>query len=54
MIDASTCLIVTGGWLMPSTHDDSHGRGAQLARELREVVRRVQPFDGLAALAAPR
>src|SRR4051794_36812493 len=27
MIDTSTCLIVTGSWLMPSTHAASHGAG---------------------------
>ena len=54
MIETSTCLIVTAGWLMPSTQDDSHGRRAQPAGELREVVGRVQALDGLAALAAPR
>src|SRR5690606_27009335 len=27
MIDTSTCLIVTAGWLMPSTHELSHGAG---------------------------
>src|SRR3954467_6897394 len=26
-ISTSTCLIVTGSWLMPSTHADSHGAG---------------------------
>ena len=47
MIDTSTCLIVTAGWLMPSTHADSHGRRAEPAGELGEVVRRVQALDGL-------
>lgn len=27
MIETSTFLMVTGGWLMPSTHADSHGAG---------------------------
>ena len=27
MISTSTCLIVTGSWLMPSTHAASHGAG---------------------------
>ena len=27
MIDTSTCLIVTGSWLMPRTHAASHGAG---------------------------
>ena len=27
MISTSICLIVTASWLMPSTHDDSHGAG---------------------------
>jgi hypothetical protein len=27
MIETSTCLMVTGSWLMPSTHADSHGAG---------------------------
>ncbi len=27
MIDTSTCLMVTGGWLMPSTHELSQGAG---------------------------
>src|SRR6201992_608636 len=27
MISTSICLIVTGSWLIPSTHDDSHGAG---------------------------
>ena len=27
MIETSTCLIVTAGWLIPSTHDASHGAG---------------------------
>ena len=27
MIDTSTCLMVTAGWLMPSTQDASHGAG---------------------------
>ena len=26
----STCLMVTGSWLMPSTHDASHGAGHSL------------------------
>jgi hypothetical protein len=26
-ISTSTCLMVTGGWLIPSTHDPSHGAG---------------------------
>ncbi len=30
MIEASTCLMVTGGWLMPSTQEDSHGAGHSL------------------------
>ena len=53
MIETSTCLIVTAGWLMPSTQDDSHGRRAQPTGELREVVGRVQALDGRAALVAP-
>ena len=27
MISTSTCLMVTGSWLMPSTHDASQGAG---------------------------
>src|SRR4029453_1212424 len=27
MMETSTCLMVTAGWLMPSTHDASHGAG---------------------------
>ena len=27
MISTSTCLMVTGSWLMPRTHDPSHGAG---------------------------
>ncbi|SLH46626.1 Uncharacterised protein [Mycobacteroides abscessus subsp. abscessus] len=27
MISTSTCLIVTGSWLMPSTQEASHGAG---------------------------
>ena len=27
MIETSTCLMVTAGWLMPSTQLDSHGAG---------------------------
>ncbi len=27
MISTSTCLMVTGSWLMPSTHEASHGAG---------------------------
>ena len=27
MVDTSICLMVTAGWLMPSTHADSHGAG---------------------------
>ncbi len=27
MIETSTFLMVTAGWLMPSTHADSHGAG---------------------------
>ena len=27
MISTSTCLMVTGSWLMPSTHAPSHGAG---------------------------
>ena len=27
MISTSTCLMVTGSWLMPSTQDASHGAG---------------------------
>ncbi|AGL25396.1 hypothetical protein I917_27105 [Mycobacterium tuberculosis str. Haarlem/NITR202] len=27
MISSSICLIVTGSWLMPSTHAGSHGAG---------------------------
>ena len=27
MMDTSTCLMVTGSWLMPSTHAPSHGAG---------------------------
>ena len=45
MIDTSTALMVTGSLLMPSTHAPSHGRRAEPSRELREVVRRVQPID---------
>ena len=45
MMLASICLIVTGSLLIPSTHDASHGRRAELARELGEVVGGVQPLD---------
>ena len=47
MIETSTCLIVTAGWLMPSTHDALARRRAQPAGELREVVGRVQALDRL-------
>ena len=45
MIDASIDLIVTGSSLMPRTHAPFARRGTQLARELREVVGRVQAID---------
>ena len=38
MISTSTCLMVTGSWLMPR---------AQPTGELREVVGRVQTLDGV-------
>ncbi len=30
MMETSTFLMVTAGWLMPSTHADSHGAGQSL------------------------
>ncbi len=51
-ISTSTCLMVTGSLLMPSTHAASHGAGHKPAGELGEVVRRVQPLDRLAPVFA--
>jgi hypothetical protein len=46
MIEFSICLIVTASpSLISSTHDASHGRRAQAAGELGEVVGRVQLAD---------
>ena len=52
MMASSISLIVTGSSLMPSTQEPSHGRGAERAGELREVVGGVQAVDGLAPLVA--
>ncbi len=53
MIETSTCLMVTAGWLMLSTQRALARRRAEPAGELGEVVGGVQPLDRLRALAAP-
>jgi hypothetical protein len=47
MIVTSTCLMVTGGWLMPEHARRLARGGAQPPGELREVVGGVQPVDRL-------
>ncbi len=47
----STCLMVTGSWLIPRTHDASQGGRAQSPGELREVVGGVQTLDAVVPLA---
>ena len=52
MIDTSTCLMVTGRSLMPSTHEASQGAGQRRPGELREVVGGVQSRRRLAPAIA--
>ena len=37
MVVTSTCLMVTAGWLIPSTQAVSQGAGAQTTGELRKL-----------------
>jgi hypothetical protein len=45
-------LIVTGGSLMPSTQEPSHGRGADAAGEIGEIVGLVQAVERFVPQAA--
>ncbi len=51
-IACSIDLIVTAGWLMPSTHDDSHGAGQSLPVSSGKLF--VACRRSLAALPSPR
>ena len=48
----SMFLMVTGGALMPSTHEPSHGAGHTRPGELRKVVGAMQAVERLAPQAA--
>ncbi len=54
MIETSTCLIVTAGWLMPSTHDASHGAGHSRPVNSGKLFVACRRSIACAALAAPR
>ena len=53
MIETSTCLIVTAGWLMPSTHELSHGAGQSRPVNSGKLLVACRRSMACAALAAP-